>query len=316
MRKALWLPLQIFLLFLLVFALWCGAWYYTEHHIFSTNLTILTHEGARGVFGDQFGSVNALFSGLAFTGLIVSLLLQRREISAQARTLSRQQFEHGFFQMLGLLSNLIEKLDVNGHKSQEAFKVFYDYIGIRSNDLNSFNILKRLSAKSLNHLSANFSTDSDMERELGPEDAKELTKLMEDETAMRRRIALFMDTSSARHQEVIEEAFVEAHRASKGALSNYFRTLLHVLSYIDQSPLIQDEDRTQYAALLSAQMSTLEICVVFYYCLTPARVARGQTTRFGHPTMTALLKKYRLIDALDPSALYHPIHLDVFNGLS
>ena len=38
---------------------------------------------APGPFGDMFGAVNALFSGLAFGGVIVAILLQRQELKAQ-----------------------------------------------------------------------------------------------------------------------------------------------------------------------------------------------------------------------------------------
>lgn len=34
--------------------------------------------GRGGQFGDQFGAVNALFSGLAFAGLIITILQQRK----------------------------------------------------------------------------------------------------------------------------------------------------------------------------------------------------------------------------------------------
>lgn len=37
----------------------------------------------RGVVGDTFGSVNALFSGLALAGVILALVLQRRDVSYQ-----------------------------------------------------------------------------------------------------------------------------------------------------------------------------------------------------------------------------------------
>jgi len=37
----------------------------------------------RGQFGDMFGAVNALFSGLAFTGVIIALVFQRRELELQ-----------------------------------------------------------------------------------------------------------------------------------------------------------------------------------------------------------------------------------------
>jgi hypothetical protein len=37
----------------------------------------------RGTFGDMFGAVNALFSGLAFVGVIYAILLQRQELALQ-----------------------------------------------------------------------------------------------------------------------------------------------------------------------------------------------------------------------------------------
>jgi len=37
----------------------------------------------RGQFGDMFGVANALFSGLAFAGLIIAILLQRQELGLQ-----------------------------------------------------------------------------------------------------------------------------------------------------------------------------------------------------------------------------------------
>jgi hypothetical protein len=41
----------------------------------------------RGQFGDVFGAANALFSGLAFAGLIYTVLLQREELALQRKEL-------------------------------------------------------------------------------------------------------------------------------------------------------------------------------------------------------------------------------------
>lgn len=41
----------------------------------------------RGTFGDSFGAVNSLFSGLAFAGIIYTILLQRKELSLQRQEL-------------------------------------------------------------------------------------------------------------------------------------------------------------------------------------------------------------------------------------
>jgi hypothetical protein len=49
----------------------------------------------RGQFGDMFGALNALFTGLAFAGTIAAVLLQNRQLQQQERELeisSRQQF--------------------------------------------------------------------------------------------------------------------------------------------------------------------------------------------------------------------------------
>lgn len=47
----------------------------------------------RGQIGDSFGLLNALFSGLAFAGLLYAILLQREELSLQRQelTLTRQE---------------------------------------------------------------------------------------------------------------------------------------------------------------------------------------------------------------------------------
>lgn len=64
------LDLVIFVLMLM----WMGI-----SHIEGTN--------NRAQFGDMFGVVNALFSGLAFAGIIYTILLQRHELSLQRKEL-------------------------------------------------------------------------------------------------------------------------------------------------------------------------------------------------------------------------------------
>ncbi|MFW9641928.1 hypothetical protein V3H44_22885 [Vibrio parahaemolyticus] len=41
-----------------------------------------------GVFGDSFGPLTALFSGLAFAGMIITILMQREELKLQREELS------------------------------------------------------------------------------------------------------------------------------------------------------------------------------------------------------------------------------------
>ena len=55
--------------------------------------TYLPNWEARGQFGDLFGAVNALFSGLAFSGIIYAIVLQRKELELQRNELKLQRKE-------------------------------------------------------------------------------------------------------------------------------------------------------------------------------------------------------------------------------
>jgi hypothetical protein len=41
-----------------------------------------------GTFGDSFGAINALFSGLAFAGIIYTIMLQKKELALQRKELA------------------------------------------------------------------------------------------------------------------------------------------------------------------------------------------------------------------------------------
>ena len=94
-------------------------------------LFFMSDSEKRGQFGDMFGAVNALFSGLAFAGLIITLILQRRELSLQRdeleqtreelknqreefekenETLRYQRFENLFYNMLNLQQEIVAGL--------------------------------------------------------------------------------------------------------------------------------------------------------------------------------------------------------------
>ena len=65
---------------ILIGLLWGGSWLLIDFNIEnSTN---------RGEFGDKFGAINSLFSGLAFLGLIVTLLFQKEELELQRQELA------------------------------------------------------------------------------------------------------------------------------------------------------------------------------------------------------------------------------------
>jgi hypothetical protein len=71
----------------------------------------------RGTFGDMFGAVNALFSGLAFGGVIFAIILQRNELALQREelTLTRKELQRS--------AEAQEKSEIALSKQAESNKV-------------------------------------------------------------------------------------------------------------------------------------------------------------------------------------------------
>lgn len=114
------------------------------------NGIILHRIPERGSFGDMFGAVNALFSGLAFTGVIYAIILQKKELSfqreeleltrselegqklelrAQNEIFSTQKFDTTFFEMLRLHNDIVSSIEFMGEKKfigRSAFKFLCD----------------------------------------------------------------------------------------------------------------------------------------------------------------------------------------------
>ncbi|MCA0857996.1 putative phage abortive infection protein [Phaeobacter italicus] len=70
-----------------------------------------------GAAGDMFGGTTSLFSGLAFAGLISTLLMQRKDLDYQRRELrhtreefAMQRFETTLFSIMGLFTDHVENL--------------------------------------------------------------------------------------------------------------------------------------------------------------------------------------------------------------
>jgi len=76
--------------YLLVFAGICfliiiisGIYYHevTENQVFN---------GKAGEFGDLFGALNAVFSGFAFSGLIITVIMQMKELKQKHKIIHRE----------------------------------------------------------------------------------------------------------------------------------------------------------------------------------------------------------------------------------
>ena len=72
----------------------------------------------RGEFGDSFGTLNALFSGLAFSGVLLTLLFQRKDIASTKQQLIDQAFESQFYSLLNYQQEIVKNFDIQDPDSK------------------------------------------------------------------------------------------------------------------------------------------------------------------------------------------------------
>ena len=190
-----------------------------------------------GTWGDQFGAANAIFSALGIAVLVVTLRLQQVELRHQVEELQKttaalQEQERHLAQ---------QTFDKQFFQMLEFHHKITDTLKIDGNEgRNAFRVLYiKLSNKQADR-------PIDLFSEHGPPSAVKIEQ---------RRAQIL---------QAFEVVFAE-HEAQLGF---YFRNLYHALKLVKCSSMSSDQ-KDSYAALLRAQLSSYELSLIFYNCLTP-----------------------------------------------
>jgi hypothetical protein len=265
----------------LVVLFWYWSWKWIDLHITSTS-TDIDDQTAKGLFGDKFGAVNALFSALAFAGIIFTILLQRKELAlqrkelkdtraefeAQNQTLRLQRFENTFFQMLSLHHEIVDKI----------------YHGKKDDKKEGREALKSI-AQSLEA-----AMNSSMK-----------TIMVQGQPQISKRI-----TNTVEAREQIIRDYIDFHRRfNLGSLMNhYFRNLYHIFKFVYSSELVSNSDKQYYASLIRAQLSDDELFFIFYNSMIPG---------LGKPNFLFLIREFDIMDNFDFSRIVnYDYHIDTF----
>lgn len=143
MKRIYWLT--PFILVLILFYLFWSEWLpHTPH--FPSDLSL----EQKGQYGDSFGILNSLFTGLGFAGLILTILIQQIQLknqSSQALIQKHQsealQYEETLYRLLDLyqksIENLIGKSDGSIKKGRDVLQSATEHTlkQIRKNRVNS-----------------------------------------------------------------------------------------------------------------------------------------------------------------------------------
>lgn len=261
----------------------CGVWLAS----FVVIYLCIDEWDVRGQFGDLFGSVNALFSGLAFAGLVITIIQQRhdlqlqrqainqskKDVNQQNETMKIERFENTFFKMLEVQQSIVNDLyatdshtewvkqDVPNGRSAKEILTKDEYRG-----RNLFYYVFVL----CNHKLAN---------QIFP-----------------------YDTSASGLSEVIKfrgKACFDDYMTTT-MFDHYFRHLYTILKFIEENDWLGETKQYQYATFVRATLSRYELVMLYY-------------NGFFHPKMKKMMERYCLLNNIRKDLL--PMSLEYNNYL-
>lgn len=261
----------------------CGVWFAS----FVVIYLCIDEWDVRGQFGDLFGSVNALFSGLAFAGLVITIIQQRhdlqlqrqainqskKDVNQQNETMKIERFENTFFKMLEVQQSIVNDLyatdshtewvkqDAPNGRSAKEILTKDEYRG-----RNLFYYVFVL----CNHKLAN---------QIFP-----------------------YDTSASGLSEVIKfrgKACFDDYMTTT-MFDHYFRHLYTILKFIEENDWLGETKQYQYATFVRATLSRYELVMLYY-------------NGFFHPKMKKMMERYCLLNNIRKDLL--PMSLEYNNYL-
>lgn len=229
---------------LVIFGLWIGTYFLLR----GKDPTV------RGTFGDMFGSINALFSGLALAGIILTILLQRkelklqreelrdtrREFETQNETLKLQRFESTFFNLLNIHHQIVNAIDYRYYKKKEK-------------EYNPYAL-----------------------KPVGSSEELEAVTISGRDVFRNRYNAMLPELQ--KNPEDYEKIYLKHYEKSLTDFGHYFRNLYRMIKLVDQTDFFYDVSsvsekevfklKYRYTCIIRAQISDYELLWIFYNCLS------------------------------------------------
>ncbi|WP_394675366.1 putative phage abortive infection protein [uncultured Chryseobacterium sp.] len=322
---------QIFILILIVLTLWLLSWYWIDNNVTNEALKLqksshnLSDQELQGVFGDKFGAVNALFSALAFAGIIFTIILQKKELKLQReelsdtreefikqnKTLNRQRFENTFFQLLKLHSDIVDKLkiksfDGSDYEKREFFVGAIKEFKYKSNaNYFIYSSLNKLDPEEISAFKKERNIVNSFKSKLDQEEIKNLLELTD------MQIDNFICEPIHNKEKIVAKEYKDFFHRFQYSLGHYFRNLYHIYKYIYITKLISEEDKQFYANIVRAQLSTDELVLIFYNSLTPIYYF-SDTPNLGFPNFKYLIDKFDILQNMNKRLLLDKRHLEIF----
>jgi len=257
----------LYIFFLVVIFFWILTW------------LLLKGEDQRGTFGDMFGSVNALFSGLALAGIIFTILLQKKELGLQRielketrnefitqnETLRQQRFENTLFQMISIHHEIIDKLSFSERSIIDFEISTYEKRCVIEKAAEDLKLNIEFSVKQ---------------------------KVVINGKEIYEDIRIRNATEAFTYLEIAYNDFYFVKY--KQLLSHYYRNIYHIFKLIFTTNLIAKEQKQFYASIVRAQLSSDELFLILYNSLVDG---------LGRPNFLYLIRELDIMQNFDFSII-------------
>jgi len=317
--KTIW----IVIIFISIVTVWLLSGIFIDHFYLSSY---------RGIFGDKFGFINSLFSGLALGGIIISIRLQRTELALQRKELIQtreefkdQNFQTTFFNLQRNQRQIVDEINIQIPIYTKDFKERYHFATGRKFFIECKKELRKL----IQALESESFNNFDIEiidlvlQQVDPEmsDYERIELEIHASSTRSHTLSKYKITKEEYHsyrdldiEQKLKFIYGKFFNKYSYAIGHYFRHIYHILLFLDKSEKeklnglkLEKHDSKEikiqeikdefygYAQFLKAQMDTPELFTLFY-------------NSFQFPKAKALLIKYKMLDTLHVSDLLRSEH--------
>ena len=261
------------LIWLIVVVAICAAYFFVMFMWFPGNME------KRGQFGDMFGFLGALFSGLAFAGLIVTIRQQREDLKNQRDEIELQRED---------LKAQTEALKLQKEEIQQT----NEELKLQREEMKAQNrtiMLQRFETTFFNMLSSQMEIRNSVEfSEHRGKDA--IFGIFQNYTSAIRRYG-----NSVAREYGYDELLLKQY------LDHFYRHLIQTLKMIDTADFLSVQEKYYYSEIMSSHMSIYELGVFLYYCLSD----EGKTTAKKLAESLALFKCLKDSNVIPQEELSH-----------
>ncbi len=286
--------------------LWIGGIWVV--HCLAPKLSNGTDYANVGVLGDSAGAINALFSALAFCGVVIAIILQKKELELQREelkatneqlkaqkeefhtqneTLKRQRFENTFFQMMSLQQEIVNNLSFSYDVPQETKTIDRN----KSDDMGMGLSLGRRNEGVEYNTTTSTTTSNRILK------GRDVFPKMFDNAGMTYIVEKNIYVNEVREAIIENGIEIYPYLVYPADLDHYFRHLYMIVKFVDEAYLCR-EDKYEYIGMIRATLSRYELVWLFYNCLSEN----------GKDKFKPLIERYALLKNLRTDLLVDETH--------